>query len=96
MKLTSAQIKQTTAQFEALPIPQDNSMVPELSDLFGDHTFFLDGDGLHIVEPGEPAEPEAPVGRIVKLASWTDRDRTILATHPPQPTDVVVDLDKAA
>jgi hypothetical protein len=93
MKLTSAQIEQTTTQFEAMPIPPDNSMVPELSGLFGDHTFFLDGDGLHIVEPGEP---DAPVGRIVKLASWTDRDRTILATHPPQPTDVVVDLDKAA
>jgi hypothetical protein len=71
-------------------------MVPELNGLFGDHTFFLDNDGLHIVEPSQQEEEGAPVGRVIKLASWTDREHTTLATHPPEPTGVMVDLSKAA
>ena len=29
--------------------------LPQLSEMFGDHTFFLDSNGLNIVEPIEAA-----------------------------------------
>ncbi len=51
MKLTSAQVERTLSQFEAQAIPDSHPMVPRLSELFGEHTFFLNSDGLNIVEP---------------------------------------------
>ena len=51
MKLTSAQIERTLSQFEAQALPEGHPLVPRLSELFGDHTFFLDSNGLNIIEP---------------------------------------------
>jgi hypothetical protein len=97
MKLTPAQIENANRQFAAQAVPQDNRMQAELLGLFGEHTFFLDDDGLHIVEEvADPDQSGAPVARVIKLASWTNAEHTTLATHPPQLTDVVVDLEKAA
>jgi hypothetical protein len=42
MKLTSAQVERTLGQFEAQAIPDDHPVVPQLNDLFGEHTFFLE------------------------------------------------------
>src|SRR6266851_5226800 len=51
MKLTSAQVERTLTQFEAQAIPDHHPVVPQLKNLFGEHTFFLDDSGLNIVEP---------------------------------------------
>jgi hypothetical protein len=97
MKLTAEQIDGVTSQFEAQAVPQDNRMIAELNNIFGEHTFFLDNNGLHIVERlAEPEEAGAPMVRVVKLASWTDPDHRTLAAHPPEPTSLVINLDKAA
>jgi hypothetical protein len=97
MKLTSEQIDGVTSQFEAQHVPQDTRMIAELNRLFGEHTFFLDNNGLHIVEElAEPEEAGAPIVRVMKLAGWADPDHKTLAAHPPEPTDVVINLDKAA
>src|SRR6185437_9535582 len=92
MKLSSARVQQTLTQFEAQPIPDDHPAVSQLSQVFGDHTFFLDGDGLSIVEPAEPVEAGAQTAKVVKLASWKDAERTSLTPHNPEPTDVVIAL----
>ncbi len=55
MKLSSAQVEHTLTQFEAHVIPEDHPLVQKLNELFGDHTFFLDGNGLNVVEPNESA-----------------------------------------
>ncbi len=96
MKLTPAQIKQTTTQFEAQHVPEESQLAPELNRVFGEHTFFLDRAGLHIVDVPEPTETGIAAGRVVKLASWTDSHCTALAPHDPEFTDIVVKLDKAA
>lgn len=98
MKLTAEQIDGVTSQFEAQAVPQDNRIIAELNNIFGEHTFFLDNNGLHTVEKlAEPEEAGAPIVRVVKLASWTDDpDHRTLAAHPPEPTDLVINLDKAA
>ena len=51
MKLTSTQIEQTLGQFEAEPIPENHPMVPQLNEVFGEHTYFVNSDGLIILEP---------------------------------------------
>jgi hypothetical protein len=51
MKLNSTQVKQTLSQFDAEVLSDSHPAVPQLNDLFGDHTFFLDGSGLNVLEP---------------------------------------------
>jgi hypothetical protein len=93
MKLNSALLERTANQFGAQTIPETHPAIPQLNSLFGDHTFFLDNNGLHIVEPVEPTPTGARAGKVVKLASWSDPSRTSLAPHEPELTDVTVDLE---
>ena len=93
MKLNSPQVEQTLSQFEAQGIPDDHPMVPELNELFGDHTFFLNIDGLNVVEPNEDAVAGARTGTVVNLANWTDAHLTNLALHEPEPTEITVILE---
>jgi hypothetical protein len=92
MRLSSTLVERTLSQFEAQAIPENHPSLPELNRTFGEHTFFLDGDGLHIVEPTVPTESGTDAGRIVKVASWQDANRTSLVAHTPEPTDVVIEL----
>ena len=89
MKLTSAQIERTLSQFEAQALPDSHPAVPQLNELFGDHTFFLNSNGLNIVEPTAEASQAA---RVVNLANWDDANLTKLAPHEPELTDAIVEL----
>jgi hypothetical protein len=92
MRLTPLQIERAVGQFQFQQVPDDSRLMPELSRTFGDHTFFIGSAGLHIIDPVEVDEIGRPVGRIVKLASWTDPQHTTLAAHEPEFTDAVIDL----
>jgi hypothetical protein len=94
MKLSPAQVEQALTQFEAVVLPNNDPAVLELNELFGDHTFFLDRSGLSVVEPNGDAQPGAPAGTVVNLASWTDESMDGLTPHEPRPTEVVVMLEK--
>jgi hypothetical protein len=92
MKLTSAQVERTLGQFEARTIPDSHPMIAQLNELFGEHTFFLDRNGLSIVEPVEAGGPAAQCAQVVNLASWSDENPTGLELHEPEATDVVITL----
>jgi hypothetical protein len=92
MKLSSASVEQTRNQITAQPIPANHPVVPQLTNLFGEHTFFLDEEGLLIVEPADPTQGGPSAGRLVKLASWNDANRKTLAPHEAEATDVLVEL----
>jgi len=89
MKLNSAQLERTLGQFEARAIPDDHPLIPQLNDLFGEHTFFLDSHGLNIVEAAGTATQSA---QVVNLANWSDDNRAGLELHEPETTDVVITL----
>jgi hypothetical protein len=91
MKLNTALVERTLAEFEAKAIPDNHPVVPQLNDLFGEHTYFLNGSGLHVVEPAS-ADTDPAEGKVVKLASWVDAQRSGLKPHEPEPTDVVIPL----
>ncbi len=91
MKLNAAQIERTLHQFDAQAIPAEHPAVPKLEQLFGDHTYFLDNNGLSIVEPVEAEQGRQ--GVVVILASWADRNAASLEPHEPEPTELVVDLE---
>ena len=91
MKLTSAQVERALGQIEAQPIPDDHPVVPQLNELFGEHTFFLDSNGLNIVEPATPGGAGVQSAQVVNLASWNDDNG--LEPHEPLATDIVIVLE---
>jgi hypothetical protein len=56
MRLNSEMAERALSQFDAQIIPDSHPAVQQLNRLYGDHTFFLDGDGLHIVQALESPE----------------------------------------
>lgn len=96
MKLTEARIDRALHQIEAQAVPENHPVTIQLSELFGEHTFFLDAGGLAIIEPVKTEDSTEAMGRVVKLARWGDETRRNLAPHEPEYTSVVVSLDKAA
>ena len=72
MKLNSALVERTLTQFDAQAIPENHPVVHQLNSLFGDHTFFLDANGLNIVEPTAEGNSDAPTANVVKLADHMD------------------------
>ena len=94
MKMNSAQIEQTLQQFQAKPIPGEHPVMPQLNRLFGEHTYFLDGKGLNIVEPVNEEQDGGRRAVVVNLANWDDRaEKNNLEPHPPEVTDLVIDLE---
>jgi len=93
MKLNATQLERTMNQFEAQALPDNHPAVPELSNLFGDHTFLLDSNGLNILEPAEEI-PQRGVqaARVINLANWSDDNLNKLSPHEPEPTGAVVEL----
>jgi hypothetical protein len=93
MRLASAVVGQVLTQFNAQALPEDHPAVPNLSRIFGEHTFFLDKTGLKIVEPTGTEVDGTIVARVVKIASWRDASMTEMKRHDPEPTEVVVTFD---
>ena len=93
MKLSSTQLKQTLSQFEAEVLPDNHPAVPQLNNMFGVHTFFLDTGGLKVLEPTGVPEMEAQTGELVSLADWSDATLTSLRPHEPEMTGVMVVLE---
>ena len=95
MKLNSAQIAQALDNFEADVVPENNPVIPQLTRLFGEHTYFLDQMGLNIVEPAGYEQEDghdAPMGVVVNIANWTGEGATSLVPHEPETTSVLVPL----
>jgi len=86
MKLNSMQIKQTLSQMDAQVLPDGHPAVMQLTDRFGDHTFFVDEHGLKVLEPAETHHLDVQSGEVVSIADWTDETLTSLRPHAPEPT----------
>ncbi|THD46228.1 MAG: hypothetical protein E7774_06585 [Bradyrhizobium sp.] len=97
MKLTPPRSAHAARQLEAWVVPDAHPANQSLSETFGEHTFFLDGEGLSVIEPrGVTADGATELARVVRLASWADEERTALAPHTPQETEFLVVVDEAA
>jgi len=90
MKLNSMQVKQTLNQMEAHVLPDDHPAATQFTSLFGDHTFFLDGSGLKVLEPTETDDAGMQSGEVVSLADWTDATLTSLKPHEPELTGTII------
>lgn len=96
MKLSPVRIQQTLEQLAAqtVVVTPEHPKAAELNEIFGEHTFFLDEDGLEIIEPAAPeGHGENDAGQLVKLAMWNDAARTELAAHPAEVTSIIIHYD---
>src|SRR3546814_15927968 len=86
MRLSEPQMQRVQEETGASVVPEDNPSMPALKQNFGDHTFFLDAEGLHIWEAvsEEPAEDGKLVG--VRVAAWSSEERTARGPHEPAPS----------
>ena len=92
MKLNATQVKQTLSQLDAQVLPDSHPVAAQLSDMFGDHTFFLDQSGLKVLEPAETSELDVPAGEVVSLADWSDATLTSLMPHAPETTGTIIEF----
>jgi hypothetical protein len=89
MKLNATQVQQTLNQMNAHVLPDTHPAVTQLTDVFGDHTFFLDERGLKVLEPTE-ADSGSQSGEVLCLADWTDSTLSSLTPHEPESTGTIV------
>ncbi|NHK28349.1 hypothetical protein FF098_010575 [Parvularcula flava] len=90
MKLTETQAEAAKQTLGADPIPEDHPVAVQLSQTFGEHSFYLDNNGLLVFEPTK--EDPAKAGLFL-IAAWTDEDKKELGGIQPQPTNIVLDLE---
>lgn len=90
MRLTPAWVEQTQDQFNVQMIPDNHPSARKLSEVFGDHTFFLGETGLHIVERVPSSDTGAEAGEVVKLAAWNNRVQNTLEPQDPEVVGIVV------
>jgi len=95
MKLSAMHTAQAARQLDSWVVPETHPANPSLCETFGEHTFFLDSEGLVIAEPTE-SEDAADLARVVKLAVWADDARTELAPQPREETGLLIVLSEAA
>lgn len=90
MKLNSTQVDQTLSQVNAHVLPDNHPTMMQLTSVFGDHTFFVDEQGLKVLEPAEVPETGMQSGEIICLADWSDPSLTSLIPHEPESTGTIV------
>jgi hypothetical protein len=98
MKLSDQQVDKVRETTGLNPYPEDAPAADELRSHFGDHTFYLDTNGLYIWEEEEgAADSAARPATAVQIAAVTkDANGTpALMVVEPQKTSAVVDLAEA-
>lgn len=92
MKLTTQQIEDAVLKLQVSAISESAGLMAELVDLYGDHTFFVDPDGLHILERLDEDQQgdDREFLTLIQIAAWTDETRSEVATHDPRMTGKTV------
>jgi hypothetical protein len=96
MKLAEANIQKALNQLNVKAVPAGHPMEAKFCETFGEHTFFLDAEGLSVIEPVGTVSEEQPTGQVVKLASWLDTKYTQLMVQEPEFTETFIVLGRAA
>lgn len=95
MKLNDTQMQEVTKQTGLEPIPEGNPAAPRLQERFGEHTFYLDANGLYIWEPIDAVEGANEPAAAVMLAAWEGEDKKALKPTEPTRSRLVIELAPA-
>lgn len=92
MKLTTEQITIIETQTGAQPIPEDNEANTALVDIFGDHTYYADQNGLCILEPTEVEDGTQNLVEVIQIAEWANDAKDELQPIDPEQTGAILSL----
>jgi hypothetical protein len=91
MKLTEMQTAIARMAVKADPIPADHPAAVQLTESFGEHTFYLAETGLLIFHPTEEGTTGVEAtARLFFIAEWTDDSKTELSAIEPKATEIVI------
>lgn len=95
MILSNTQIAVVEQQTGAKPVPADDPVNTQLQEAFGDHTFYADPNGLHVIEalPEEMEGVQPGMAAIVQIAEWSDEQQSSLQAVEPRALGSVINLD---
>jgi hypothetical protein len=93
MRLNEHQIQQVEGQTGARVVPQEHPSLAELESHFGEHTFFLDDEGLHVWRRPSDSESESSKLVGIRLATWSDEKRAALVPHEPAAVKVLPEIN---
>lgn len=93
MKLTAEQVDAVARQTGAQPIPYDNPAQEALQNVFGEHTFYADPNGLHVLEEVEGVETDAAHAEVIQIASWANDQMDELQPIEPKRTGAMLPLE---
>ena len=92
MKLTSTQIEQTLGHGSSrFPISDGSAAQRGVWE----HTYFVNSDGLIILEPAGSGLAGVQWLKVVNLGEWSDDAPSALELHEPETTDSEPPLDSA-
>ncbi len=89
MKLTADQIDVVKTKLGAEPLAEDHAAYSQLSQAFGEHSFYVGEPGLLVFEPIEEASDTA---RLILIAAWADENKSEIGAIEPEATEILVDL----
>ncbi len=93
MKLNEDQVRRVSATTGVGPVPDMTRAHDHLKHYFGDHTFFLGPSGAFVWEPVGGPEATPLQLQALQIASWADKERTMLQKETPEPLGKTVTLD---
>lgn len=92
MKLTADQVGAIERHTGAIPIPEDNPANTSLVEIFGEHTFYADENGLHVLEQVEVPDFEGDAAEVIQIAEWTSDTKDELSPIEPQRSGAILPL----
>ncbi|MBT3658874.1 MAG: hypothetical protein HOA30_19335 [Rhodospirillaceae bacterium] len=92
MKLTEAQITAVEEKTGAKPLPEEDDATKQMAEAFGEHTFYLDQNGLYIMEKSDEQGETGMLTVLVQLGEWADEEMTSLQAIDARITDMVINF----
>ena len=87
MKFDPNQVAIVESQTSVPPDPKNDTSVEQLREPFGDHSFFLNPNGLCNFE--EVEQPKAEEGAVpallIQITEWIGRKKAFISPVKPQP-----------
>ncbi|WP_425409665.1 hypothetical protein [Hyphococcus sp.] len=91
MQLTKIQIKTVEKKTDLTAVSQDNAAIDKLQNAFGNHTYFMNEDGLFIFMRAKKSDTTA---HLLAFAMWDeDDDNKLLQLAEPMNAGIALDLE---
>lgn len=96
MKLSDDHIALLRNTIGLEPIDNSNPSIPQLERHFGDHTFYVNKEGLYVWERREDGQAGEEMIVAYRIASWADAANSSLTPRDPVEIDLVIDVSAAS